>query len=418
MKTNLTSTNVTGIERKFIIAWVFGLLFYFLEYVVRSSPAVMITELGKVFHTDQLGTSTILGTYYYTYAATSLIAGITLDRYGARSPIAIGTGILAIGCILFAVPLVITGDIARMLQGAGSAFAFTGCVYLASHGFGAKYIATAIGATQCLGMLGGSAGQFVVGPLIHNGLNTNIFWIGIGIMCGIVAIALFVITPRETALPQAGSGRVSIIGPYKIVFQNLQSYLSGLLSGLLFAPTTIFAMTWGVAFFQHDRGNSYGEAVLICSMVPMGWVVGCPLLGWISDRMKRRKPVLSGGIVLMLFSLAQLIFFPQVLPASLSMFIFGVASGAAMIPYTIIKEANPDHVKGSATGAINFLTFSITAFLGPVFASKYGKDLLTAGDPVLHFQHAGSFLLIILGIALIASFIIKETGTAKTIEHE
>ena len=27
-----------------------------------------------------------------------------------------------------------------------------------------------------------------------------------------------------------------------------------------------------------------------------------------------------------------------------------------MIPYTIIKEVNPDEVKGSATGAINFFS--------------------------------------------------------------
>ena len=41
-----------------------------------------------------------------------------------------------------------------------AAFAFVGAVYLASHGFSARYLATAIGVTQCLGMLGGSAGQF------------------------------------------------------------------------------------------------------------------------------------------------------------------------------------------------------------------------------------------------------------------
>ena len=41
-----------------------------------------------------------------------------------------------------------------------------------------------------------------------------------------------------------------------------------------------------------------------------------------------------------------------------------------MIPYTIIKEANPDNVKGSATGAINFVVFSFSACLAPVFGSR------------------------------------------------
>jgi MFS family permease len=56
-------------------------------------------------------------------------------------------------------------DVGRLFQGAGSAFAFTGAVYLAAHGLPARYLATAIGLTQCFGMLGGSAGQFAVAPL-------------------------------------------------------------------------------------------------------------------------------------------------------------------------------------------------------------------------------------------------------------
>ncbi len=45
----------------------------------------------------------------------------------------------------------------------------------------------------------------------------------------------------------------------------------------------------------------------------------------------------------------------------------GIASGAAMLPYTVIKEANPPRVSGTATGVINFLNFTFSALLGPVF---------------------------------------------------
>ena len=46
----------------------------------------------------------------------------------------------------------------------------------------------------------------------------------------------------------------------------------------------------------------------------------------------------------------------------------GIASGAAMLPYTVIKEANPPAVSGTATGVVNFLNFTFSALLGPVFA--------------------------------------------------
>ncbi|MCO5948604.1 MFS transporter [Mucilaginibacter flavidus] len=407
------STKYSG--RPFIIAWVLGCIFYFLEYVVRASPAVMIPELSSTFKVSVLTVSSILGVYYYTYAFTSLIAGVALDRAGAKYSISVGIGILSIGCILFAFPHVFAGYSGRLFQGVGSAFAFTGCVYLASHGFPARYIATAIGFTQCVGMLGGSAGQFIVGPLIQKGLHVSLFWIGIGIICGLLCIIIFFVTPREKKLAEEKSkGALSLLQPYKLVFGNLQSYLSGVVSGLLFAPTTIFAMTWGIAFFRHDRHVSYSSAVLICSMVPLGWVVGAPLLGWISDKIGRRKPVLIGGSAVMMLSFAQLIFLPGLLPGVLSMIIFGIGSGAAMIPYTIIKEANPDKVKGSATGAINFLTFGVTALLNPVFAGLYGKSLMSATDHAAHFKFAGIFWLAVITLAILVSLLIKETGAKST----
>src|SRR3984957_6029799 len=146
MSTLALEQNQTGTQtRAFVIAWFFTVIFYFLEYAVRSSPAVMIPELESSFHTTALGISAILGAYYYTYSTMSLVAGAALDRLGAKRTVPVGTAILAIGCFFFSGGSVLAGDVGRLLQGAGSAFAFTGAVYLAAHGFSARYLATAIG---------------------------------------------------------------------------------------------------------------------------------------------------------------------------------------------------------------------------------------------------------------------------------
>jgi MFS family permease len=401
------------LQRGFIISWILGCIFYLLQYAIRSSPAVMIGELAGAFDMSAFEISSILGSYYYTYAAASLLAGVAYDRFGAKYPIAIGAGILCIGCLLFSSSGMVSGYSGRLLQGAGSAFSFTGCVYLASHGFAAKYIATAIGFTQCMGMLGGSSGQFLVNPLIQNGLSVHLFWIIMGVSCGVICIFLLFTTPKEQRAPSTGKTSLGIITPYKIVFSNPQSYINGIISGLLFVPTTVFAMTWGISFLVQDREMIRSSAVIASAMVPMGWVIGCPLLGFISDRIGRRKPVLIGGSTVMILCFLQLFFFPVLVPAMISMLVFGIASGAAMIPYTMIKEANPDHVKGSATGGINFITFGVTSCLAPVFASYYGKTLGTAVDTEQHFRSAGIFLMGVIAVALLLSFIVAETGTAK-----
>jgi len=404
----------TGTQtRAFVIAWGFTVIFYFLEYAVRSSPAVMIPELMASFNTTALGISAILGAYYYTYSTMSLVAGTALDHLGAKRTVPVGVAILGIGCLLFSAPAIVAGDVGRLLQGAGSAFAFTGAVYLAARGFSARYLATAIGATQCVGMLGGSAGQFVVGPMIEHGAGVHTLWVGLGVIILANGLLLYLATPKEQFGPHAQEGGFgSLLKPYKIVFSNPQSYLCGIVAGLLFAPTTIGDMIWGVASFQKDLQFSYHNAVLTASMVPLGWVFGCPLLGWVSDRIGKRKPVIIGSAAFMILAAVLLAFKPLPTTAHIAMFLFGVASGAAMIPYSVIKEVNPDSVKGSATGGINFLVFGITAFLGPVYANHVGKGIGTSANLHVHFQHGAIFWIACCAAAIVVSFFLRETGPA------
>jgi MFS family permease len=399
--------------RAYQIAWALGLCFYFLEYASRSAPAVMIPHLATAFGTSAIGVSAILGTYYYTYSTTSLIAGAALDRLGAKKVVPVGIFILAVGCLLFSVSTSTAGYTGRLLQGAGSAFAFTGAVYLASHGFSARWLATAIGVTQCLGMLGGAAGQFVVGPWLEHGVAWQSIWHWLGTACVVVGVMLFVIAPSESHQPTSGSGWASLVRPYATVFRNPQSYLCGAVAGLLFVPTTIGDMTWGVAFFQRDRMFSYHDAVVTGSLVPLGWVIGCPLLGWLADQMGRRKPALIGGAIVMLLAAALITFSTGQRAAEIGCLIFGIASGAAMIPYTIIKEVNPDEVKGSATGGINFLTFGVTALIGPVFADLLGKGFASTQNHVAHFRQSGVFWIGGIVLAIVLSSFLRETGHVR-----
>ena len=83
----------------------------------------MIPQLAKTFGVSALGVSDILGTYYYTYSTASLVAGVLLDRLGAKYVVSIGMAILGVGCLLFMIPQEGIGYLGRLLQGAGSAFA-------------------------------------------------------------------------------------------------------------------------------------------------------------------------------------------------------------------------------------------------------------------------------------------------------
>jgi MFS family permease len=394
-------------------AWLLVAVYYFYQYALRSAPSVMMPELTAAFSVNALGVSAIVGMFYYGYSPFSLVAGAAIDRFGARRIIPIGAALVGIGALLFGTGNVAAANVGRFLQGAGGVFALVGAVYLITKNFPTSLAASFIGATQMFGMAGGSAGQFLVGPIIKGGLPWGQFWVCAGVAGLALSVCLLLFLPKEVRAPSAG-GLAGVFRSLKIVFLNPQSILCGLISGLLFIPTTIFGMTWGVRFLQEARDQEYDAAVMLAATVPLGWMIGCPLLGFVSDKLGRRKPIILGGSVVMLGVLAWILFGdPGILRGPVVGILLGIASGAAMLPYSVIKEANPPELGGSATGVINFINFTFSALLGPVFGSRLVQapgDDDTLG--LAHYQAGFAPLLYGILIAMALTCFLKETGPA------
>jgi MFS family permease len=397
------------------VAWLITSIYYFYQYAMRSAPAVMVPEMSAAFGLTPVGIASLVGLFYYAYAPFSLVAGVAMDQLGPRKVVPLGAATVAVGALLFA-----TGDpnlasIGRFMQGAGGVFALIGAVYIATTHFPASKAATLIGATQMFGMAGGSAGQFVVGPAISGGLAWDQFWWLMGLAGIPIAVLLFLCIPsREPKSAEAKAGHNWLKdagGAIWAVFKNPQSIICGLISGLLFIPTTIFDMVWGVRFLQEGHGLPYDIAVLRSAAVPFGWIIGCPLLGWISDRIGRRKPVIIGGGAVLLAALAFALYGPAgVLPPYTIALIAGIGSGAAMIPYTVVKEANRPEHSGSATGVQNFLNFSFSALLGPVFAARLMAISGGAERELGHYQATFMPMLFGVGLAILLALLLRETG--------
>jgi MFS family permease len=400
------------------VAWLLTAVYYFYQYALRSAPAVMMPELSEAFGLSALGVASIVGLFYYGYSPFSLVAGAAMDRLGPRRLLPFAAVVVGVGALLFATGSREVASVGRFLQGAGGVFALVGAIYIATKNFPVSQAATLIGATQMFGMAGGSAGQFLVGPMIGRGLAWDTFWTGMGVVGLLIGVVLYFLIPKEE--PKEESGEESggwlktTARAFATVFKNPQSILCGLIAGLLFIPTTIFDMIWGVRYLQEARGVDYASAVLRSATVPFGWIIGCPLLGFVSDRIGRRKPVIVGGAVVLLACLAWILYgLPGVFPPYILGLIAGLASGAAMLPYTVIKEVNPPQFGGTATGVVNFLNFTFSALLGPVF----GWILLSVSGgaaqmELADYQTAFKPLLFGVVIAIILTFLLRETGSA------
>src|SRR5215203_6037281 len=232
--------------RTILAAWLITAVYYFYQYMLRSAPAVMMPQLSDAFGLSAMGVASMVGLFYYGYSPFSLVAGAAMDRLGPRRVVPIGAVAVGIGALLFASGNNTAASVGRLIQGAGGVFALVGAAYIATTNFPASRAATLIGATQMFGMAGGSAGQFLVGPLMARGVPWQAFWVAMGIGGLVISVLLFLLLPAQTKADTRDDWLKTAGRAFGTVFRNPQSILCGMIAGLLFIPTTIFEMVWGV----------------------------------------------------------------------------------------------------------------------------------------------------------------------------
>ena len=416
MNPNKTISPAGGDQSKqlntvFIIAWFMCTVFYFVQYALRSAPSIMQQEIIATLNISSIEMAGIIGLYFYSYAFFALVSGVLLDRIGPRFTASLGILLVVLGCVLFCSGTVFSAKSGRFLQGAGSGLAFTSAVFLATRGFPKKWLATAVGMTQCFGMLGGFMGQAVVSPIIKNQVLTwQMFWMVSAGVLVVIFIGSVLITPRTR------EGKINWGGltePYLVVLKNPQSYVCAIISAMMFMPTNVGNIAWGSQFLIDGLNANPSDVALRLAMVPLGWVIGCPILGYISDSIGRRKPVVLGSIILMLITGGVIVYMPNSMPNYVMGLLLGIFSGAAMIPYTMIKEVNPDEVKGTATGVINFIVFVTSAIVTNLFSMLIGhlKEIEGGQLTLKVFQSADMVFVGGLALAFVLTLVVRETGS-------
>ena len=389
---------------------------------MRSAPSVMMPQLTGAFGLTAAGLASLIGLFYYGYAPFSLVAGVAMDQLGPRKVVPLGAALVGVGALLFATGEPSLAGVGRFLQGAGGVFALIGAVYMATTYFPASRAATLIGATQMFGMAGGSAGQFLVGPAIAGGLFVERVLDRDGrrrcsdrrasvlphsqkpTVCRVKAAA-----PSQSDWAQTGDRGVrrrvpqSAIHPVRAdrrpdvpADDDLRHGLGRALPAggprpALFAGRAALGLR---AVRLDHRLSAAGRCCRTGSAAA-------------SRSSPAARSCCSSCLVLILYGPPGL--FP---PYSLGL-VAGIASGAAMLPYTVIKEANRPEHSGTATGVINFINFSLSALLGPVFGSLLMRVSGGGERELAHYQAAFQPLVFGVAAAIVLTLFLRETGPGK-----
>ncbi len=426
-----TSTQTLGkklFSKKLLpwLMWGCGALFYFYEFMVQVSPNVMGPELMYDFSINANGLGILTGIYFYAYAFMQIPAGLLLDRLGPHRLLACASGILAIGCLLFGtVPFFSLALFARFAIGIGSAFAVVGCMKLAANWFPVNRFALMIGLTVSIGMTGAIIGEAPLASLIQNvhWRACMLYLSGMGVFICLLFIFFVRDYPENSARtfhnnhPSQQTLR-SLAAGLSDVIKRPQIWLVACYGFLMFAPTITFCGLWGAPFFIAKYNLSTHDAATLVSFVFIGWIVGSPSTGWLSDRIEQRLPIMIIGATGALSALSMVLYLDELSQASIRilLFFFGLCSSGFLPAFSIIRESSPIYINASALGFMNMMnTLGIAIaqpLVGIVLDALWADGVVDNGVriyTVLDYQKALSVLPVMIFIAIILSFFIRET---------
>jgi len=411
------------------LIWSLGAIFYCYEYFLRISPDVFTGDLMRTYGLGGAALGNLVAFYYYAYTPMQLPVGVLMDRYGPRLLLTVAALCCAIGSFLFAATHIVwVASMGRFMVGFGSAFAFVGVLKLAAIWLPANRFAMVVGLATTLGMVGAMIGENALTYLVHTfGWQSTTFGSAVfGIFLGFIIWTIVRNTKKETEkeLHYHKIDMEVILRDLGAALKTRQVWLAGIVGGLLYIPTSVFAELWGIPYLEQARGFSSYQAAGAVSMIFLGWAIGGPIIGFISDRLRQRRSPIIIGCLLAATLIGTLLLIPK-MPMNIVFVIFllfGMASSVENITFAIARESCAVEIAGSAVAINNMLVMFGGMLLQPIVGKMLDANwhgTLQNGHRVfsnLDYQHA--LLLMPLGLFMAAAitFFIRKTVMTRAQE--
>lgn len=397
--------------------WFLGACFFFYKYLVQVSPSVMTNDLMHAFQINATGLGNLSACYFYAYLLMQIPVGLLLDKFSPRYLTTAAILVCAVSTFIFSGTNSLTlACISRAFIGFGAAFAAVSCLKSAALWFPANRFALVSGMCMTAAMMGAVGGQMPLSLLVH-----DFGWrlaLKIVAVLGLVLGILYVATIRDKQQVKERLPKEKTKMHPLLILKSKQAWLLSLYSGLAFAPVSVFGGLWGVPFLQQTYQFSAPRAALAVSWIFIGFAIGAPLLGWLSDWMGKRKPLMIFGTLLATSCLIMVIYGFNTVPWMIDgyLFLFGLGASGFFISFAMIREGFPLILSATVLGFMNTFDSICEAVSEPivgVFLDMTWDGKLQNG--VHYFSiHAYKLSLLLLPIYLIIALVIlvfiKETN--------
>lgn len=399
--------------------------FYMYEFILQVAPSVMAAPMMQTFHVSAEGFGVISAFYFYAYAPMQLPAGLLFDRYGPRKLMTAALVLCAIGSFFFAsTDSIITASMGRFMIGVGSAFSFIGVLVLVSRWFPVYHFAILAGIAQSMSSVGAMFGEMPLASLIDRvGWRQASFILSaIGFILALLLWCYIRDYPHQPT--QSLPTRRFRDEWHRLLQVCSRSYtwITGAYAFSIWTPIAVFAALWGVPYLQEKYHISVVVASGLCSMIWLGIGIGSPLLGWVSDRCESRRLALGISSLFGLVATLILLYVPNV-PMSWMygvLFALGFGAGGQTVSFAVVKDNNPAHLVGTASGFNNLSVLVGGAIFQPlvgVILHRTAEWRLDHGIPIYTVGGYQKALLVMpccfLASLILVIWFIKESYPGK-----
>jgi predicted MFS family arabinose efflux permease len=360
-------------QRRRLLAMAVVVAAYVLSFFQRFAPAGIAQDLAASFQTSAASLGVLAATYFYVYTLMQVPTGILVDTLGPRRILLFGGIIAGAGSLLFGMAGSLDAALAgRTLIGLGVSVTFIAMLKIIAVWFEEHRFASVVG----LSMLVGNLGSVLAGAPL-SAMAQAAGWRGVFVGVGIVSLALGVLAwllvrdrpPSADGSPQPAHkfDRTVILTGLLRVVKNRATwptvFVNGGLSGSFFA----FGGLWATPFLTQGLGMTRAAATAHLSLYFAGFAVGCLAVGALSDRLRRRKPVVI--VSSHIYAAIWLVWLSgAILPAAATYTLFalmGLTTASFTLSWACAKEVNAPALSGMSTSVANMGGFLTGALLQP-----------------------------------------------------
>jgi MFS family permease len=395
-------------------SWAIATFFYFFDNLLNVAPSAIKPELAQAFAISAADLGVLSAAYLWVYGMMQLPAGVCMDLYGPRRVLSLASISCALGCYLFAIAAELwVAVLGRAFIGLGASFAVVGCCKLAALWFPLKRFALLMGLMVAVGMGGAAFSVAMVHELVSYFGSWRVCLLFAAKMALLLAVFMYACL-REPKEAQQQEQSFAVLPALRQVLFSSQVWVLAIFAGLMFVPTLTFGGLWGIPFLVEAHQFSRGEAGFLVSLIFIGWVLGGPVYGWISDYLQRRKAPMYFAAWSSLLCVALIIYCPlPYLGLATCMFALGVCSSGFVLAFAVAKERSPLPQAGTVVGFMNMLNTFLGGALLQQLIGYYLDCLLQdkTGDccGLSQYRLAMSCIPLSLVFAIIMLVFVKET---------